>query len=463
MTTGAFYVGDVSQGCPHVEDDSCDLIITSPPYFKQDGYTDALMVKTGKVFGRVLKPGGRAYVVIAQINENLDLPMDAQRSILAGGKKSLIPGQTIIWVKSIAVGGWTETCPNTECGHKWKTEVVSRGHFQPINSPNLMNYCYEFVLCFVKPPIQDAHPLNRKADTIGVGYADKTNVTRWKTATAGVHCPGDVWFVEEDKSDDARWLALAIDTEGSIQIALNKDSQTKSPTYSARLDFSNTHEGLVKRVQEVAGCGSISVHEPKGLGKKPCYVLQISSREAQSVLERIYPHLIVKQKVARCAIALEAGKTRRDEPGYREALTEDEVNRRTELHATAKSLNAGDDVDVSSVPEPRYVVGPTDCWHIPYETTGSTVKKAHRHEFPQELARRLIVVSGIPAGSTVFDPFAGGGTSLFAARECGMNAIGNDINQNAIDLLQQSWDVGITQAPVNQGTGGLNDEGSEHP
>jgi site-specific DNA-methyltransferase (adenine-specific) len=262
MPTGTFYVGDVTQGCPSVEDASCDLIITSPPYFKCDGYSDALMTKTGEIFGRVLKPGGRAYVIISQINENLDLPMDAQRAILSGGKKSLIPGQTIIWVKSIAVGGWQEKCPEPTCGHRWKTDVVSRGHFQPINSPNLLNYCYEFVLCFMKPPLKDAHPLDRKG--IGVGYADPTNITRWKNAADAVHCPGDVWF-------------------------------------------------------------------------------------------------------------------------------------------------------------------------IPYETTGSTIKKTHRHEFPQELARRLIVVSGIPDGSTVFDPFAGGGTSLFAARDCGMNAVGNDINDDGAE------------------------------
>lgn len=293
MTTGTFYVGDVGQGCQSVEDESVDLIITSPPYFKADGYSDALMVATGMTFARVLKPGGRAYVVIAQINENLDLPMDAQRAILAGGKKNLIPGQSIIWVKSIAVGGWQEKCP--ECDHKWKTEVVSRGHFQPINSPNLLNYCYEFVLGFMKPPIQDAHPLNRKAPGIGVAYADKSNILRWKEATAGVHCPGDVWYV-------------------------------------------------------------------------------------------------------------------------------------------------------------------------PYETTGSSIKKVHRHEFPQELARRLIVLSGIPAGSTVFDPFAGGGTSLFAARECGMNAVGNDINDNAIEMLRRSWSLGISTQTVDQtANGDTNGDGTEHP
>ena len=274
MTTSSFYVGDVADGCPEINDHSCDLIITSPPYFKRNGYTDELMHKLGKVFARVLKPGGRAYVVIAQINEKLDRPLDAQREIMAGGADRLAPGQTVIWAKSMAVGGWNEKCPS--CNVKTKTEVVSRGHFQPINSKNLLNYCWEYVLAFIKKPVKDLHPLDRKG--IGVAYADKTNITRWANAADAVHCPGDIWF-------------------------------------------------------------------------------------------------------------------------------------------------------------------------IPYETTGSTIKKSHRHEFPQELARRLIVCSGIPRGSTVFDPFVGGGTTTLTANELGMYGLGYDINQTTVDTLRRSWSLGITQSP----------------
>lgn len=272
MASGSFYVGDVADGCPEVSDLSCDLIITSPPYFKRNGYTDDLMRSLGEVFARTLKPGCRAYVIISQVKEKLDRPFDAQREIIAGGGGRLIPGQTIIWTKSIAVGGWVEKCPS--CNHKKRTETVSRGHFQPINSKHLYNYCWEYVLSFMKKSEKDAHPLNRKG--IGVPYADKTNIKRWKNAADAVHCPGDIWY-------------------------------------------------------------------------------------------------------------------------------------------------------------------------IPYETTGSTIKKAHRHEFPMELGRRLIVGSGIPTGSTVFDPFVGGGTTCFAANGCGMNSFGYDINENAVDALQRGWSLGISE------------------
>jgi site-specific DNA-methyltransferase (adenine-specific) len=274
MAKGSFYVGDVADGCPDIRALSCDLSITSPPYFRRNGYSDQLMRTLGRIYARALKPGCRAYVIVGQIKEKLDRPFDVQREILAGGGKKLVPGQTIIWVKSIAVGGWVEQCPS--CSHKYRSETVSRGHFQPINSKHLLNYCWEYVLSFIKSPEKEAHPLNRKG--IGVPYADKTNVTRWKSAADAVHCPGDIWF-------------------------------------------------------------------------------------------------------------------------------------------------------------------------IPYETTGSTVKKVHRHEFPLELARRLIVGSGIPRGSTVFDPFVGGGTTCFAANNCGMDSCGYDLNKNTIDALRRVWTSGINGRP----------------
>lgn len=279
MSKVTFYVGDVADGCPEVGDESCDLIVTSPPYFKRNGYSDNLMYCLGKVFARVLKPGGRAYVIFGQVKEKLDRPYDVQRRVIDGAEDALAPGQTIIWVKSIAVGGWVEKCPS--CEHKYRNEVVSHGHFQPINSKNLLNYSWEYVISFVKKPESSLLPLNRKAKGVGVAYADETNIKRWKNAADAVHCPGD-------------------------------------------------------------------------------------------------------------------------------------------------------------------------AWHIPYETTGATTKKMHRHEFPLELARRLVIVSGIPKGSTVFDPFVGGGTTCYAATLCGMKSIGYDLSEKTVIALRRAWSLGINELSGNQ-------------
>lgn len=237
------FVGLVEQGCGAIESESCDLSIFSPPYFKRDGYSELLMRSLGSVVGRVLKPGCRAYMIFGQIKEEFDRPIRAQQLVLEGSEDQLVAGQTISWIKSIAVDG------------------LARGHFQPINSSFIMNYCWEYVFCFVKKPTKEQRPLARKA--IGVPYADPTNVKRWKSSGDNLHCPGDAWFV-------------------------------------------------------------------------------------------------------------------------------------------------------------------------PHPTTGATMKKAHRHEFPEELVRRLIVLNDLPPDSMVFDPFLGGGTTARVALSLKMRACGYDKNAVAV-------------------------------
>jgi len=65
-------------------------------------------------------------------------------------------------------------------------------------------------------------------------------------------------------------------------------------------------------------------------------------------------------------------------------------------------------------------------WEIPHATIQRREERTHPHEFPLELPARCIRLSGIAPGSTVLDPFMGGGTTLEAALCLGMNAIGID-------------------------------------
>jgi site-specific DNA-methyltransferase (adenine-specific) len=60
-------------------------------------------------------------------------------------------------------------------------------------------------------------------------------------------------------------------------------------------------------------------------------------------------------------------------------------------------------------------------------------RDAHPAPFPVELARRCIRLSTWP-GEAVFDPFAGSGTTLLAARQLGRRAIGIEASAGYCDL-----------------------------
>jgi len=231
-------------------ENTVDLSIFSPPYFEEDGWSESLMVSLGTTLNKLMKPQARAFMVFGQIKEGFNRPHLSAELI---SKQGLTYWQTIIWVKSIAI------------------DNVTHGHFQPINSKQIVNYTFEYIFQFIKDDkiAKAPQPLNRLS--IGVPYTDKANLTRDTRGKNGdLHCSGDTWFV-------------------------------------------------------------------------------------------------------------------------------------------------------------------------PYETTGNTNKKSHRHSYPIELVTRIIKLSNIPANSLIFDPFIGGGTTALAALKSNMNMLANDISQNAVDLTKRLW------------------------
>jgi site-specific DNA-methyltransferase (adenine-specific) len=229
--------------------ETIDVVVTSPPYKKKDGYSGLLMVALGQIVGPMLKPGGRVFINFGQLRENYFCNPFQARSEFERGSR-LIAGQTIIWAKSIVV------------------DDIQRGHFQPITmrSPTL-NYCWEYVFQFYKPPEPKIDRLS-----IGVPYADKSNLTRGTRGSNGdLHCAGDIWF-------------------------------------------------------------------------------------------------------------------------------------------------------------------------IPYETTGATKKKKHDYEYPEELVRRCLKLSGAKPGQTLLEPFCGSGTSAKVGKEFGMDAVVIDRDPAALKTAQDRWD-----------------------
>lgn len=74
------------------------------------------------------------------------------------------------------------------------------------------------------------------------------------------------------------------------------------------------------------------------------------------------------------------------------------------------------------------------CFNIPIKPQ----EKFHLTGKPIELMRELVSV--IPKGSTILDPFAGSGTTLVAAKELGYNFIGIEQEQVYVDIAKNRLD-----------------------
>jgi len=210
---------DLLEGAQAIPSDSVDMVFTSPPYKAKDGYSLKLMDALGKVAYRVLRPGGRCFVNFGQLREGFARPYEA-RSVIQHGS-GLFPGQTISWIKSVALPGWRRGArerlrplvKRVRSLRSWEAmtkenllaelmllerylagpgDVYSRGHSATITmrSPTL-TYCWEPIFTFFKPPEE---AIDRLA--IGCQYADKTNLSRGSRGKNGdLKCAGDTWFV----------------------------------------------------------------------------------------------------------------------------------------------------------------------------------------------------------------------------------------------------------------------------
>lgn len=67
-----------------------------------------------------------------------------------------------------------------------------------------------------------------------------------------------------------------------------------------------------------------------------------------------------------------------------------------------------------------------DTWWLPYETTGPTKKKKHKHAYPIALVEFCLKVGAARPGDTVFEPFLGSGTTPVVAKSFGCHSVGID-------------------------------------
>jgi len=185
MTALELHRADCVRGMAELPAASIDLVVTSPPYnlgIRYSEFSDTadrrsylLWCKTWAAeIARLLKPEGSFFLNVGAAPANPMFPHELALEL----RELFILQNTIHWIKSISF-------------EEQDGEIVSRGHFKPINSQRFLNDCHEYIFHFTKTGRVE---LDRLA--LGVPYQDKTNIARWShTGGRDRRCRGNTWFI----------------------------------------------------------------------------------------------------------------------------------------------------------------------------------------------------------------------------------------------------------------------------
>jgi len=172
------HIGDCMKLFKKIEDESIDIVVTSPPYnlgIKYKSYKDRKsnseylnwMKEVSTEVKRILKPDGSYFLNVGSTSSNPWLAYDIAFSC----REIFILQNHIIWNKSISV------------------DDESYGHFKPINSKRYLNHLYEDIFHFTKEGKKSIDRIS-----IGVPYKDESNIARWSHGK-DKRCRGDSWYL----------------------------------------------------------------------------------------------------------------------------------------------------------------------------------------------------------------------------------------------------------------------------
>lgn len=186
------YLNDCLEGMrKYLKSNSIDVVVTSPPYnigIKYNSYEDTIpreeyltwLKMVGLEIKRVLKDDGSLFLNIGNRPKDQWIASDVANTM----REDFVLQNTILWIKSIAINkqdvGKSENI----------SDDVAVGHYKPIVSKRFLNDCYEYIFHFTKEGNTTLDKLSA-----GVPYQDKTNIKRWKSATADLRDRGNTWFI----------------------------------------------------------------------------------------------------------------------------------------------------------------------------------------------------------------------------------------------------------------------------
>lgn len=264
------------------------------------------------------------------------------------------------------------------------------------------------------------------------------------------------------KPDDARWLALLLETEGNIAIR-RYTHKRKTPQHALQISIANSDISILEEARRIAGRGSILTAKGRN---RPVYYLQWTTKVAADLLWEMYPFLFGKKRQAAICLMLEARRSNKnkgvrndifDQEGRHFYLKPEEIELREKMWLAVKALNRHEPVDLSWLVEPkegRWVSQPyyfdqeaikepathaadgkrnrRSVWTVntrPY-------KGAHFATFPPELAETCIK-AGTRPGDMVLDPFGGAGTTGLVANQLGRDCTLIELNPEYAEMARK--------------------------
>ena len=297
------------------------------------------------------------------------------------------------------------------------------------------------------------------------------------------------------KRDDARWLAILLETEGNIAIRRYTHNR-KTPQHALQIAIANSDISILQEAQRIAGGGSILT--TKGCNR-PVYYLQWTTKEAAGLLWEMYPFLFGKKRQAAIGLMLESRRSNRNKgvrddifnkDGRHFYLKPEEIELREKMWKAVKALNKHEPVDLSWLIEPKegrwdsqpYYFdaeaikepathagkrvslgeksfskgqargagvapsgnGLSDFYDVPETRNRRSVwtvatrpyMGAHFATFPPTLIEPCILAGSRP-GDIVLDPFGGSGTTAGVAIKHGRKAILCELNPDYAALVPE--------------------------
>jgi len=258
--------GDCRETLKQIPDGSCQMAVTSPPYWGLRSYLPKGHPDKAREIGQEKTPE----LYVATI---VDVFREVRRCLHDSGVLFLNLGDS--YNGSSSDGG--------------KNSISGGGALRPHG----------------RSQVADASLPSRKID--GLKPKDLCGIP-WRVVLA----LQEPYYTGRIKSvADRRWLAAAIDGEGSIYIHkrgaglhAGNGYVRKSDTYGAGIDVGNTSEAFVRECQRIAGVGAVYQQQGKTRSQfRPMFSWRVQSDEAKQVLREIYPYLIIKQQQARLAFS----------------------------------------------------------------------------------------------------------------------------------------------------------------